>query len=150
MIVQMITFLVFVFLMWRYLWPPIIGAMAARQAKIAEGLSAAERGAKSLQDASAKSEEALNDARRQAQDILGSASKQATQIVEAARTVAQTEGERIKESAKSEVERELAHAREVLRKQVGELAVAGAAQILKREVDAKAHADVLSGLAAQI
>lgn len=147
---QSLAFLIFVLLTWRYVWPPILKAMNERQAKIADGLAAADRGAKALQDASAKSEEALHAARVQAQDILSSANKQATQIVETARTQAQAEGERIKLAAQSEVDREIAQAREVLRKQVGELAVSGAEQILKREVDARAHAEILALLAAKI
>ena len=150
LIFQSVAFIIFAVLTMKFIWPPIMKAMDDRRAKIADGLAAADKGAKALQEASAKGDEALKDARRQAQDILSSASKQASQIVEQARTQAQTEGDRIKTSAKAEVDREISQAREVLRKQVGELAVAGAAQILKREVDAKAHADVLSALAAKI
>lgn len=150
LIVQSFTFLVFVTLMWRYVWPFIIKAMQDRQAKIADGLAAAERGSKSLQDASLKSEEALKIARVQAQEILGAANKQAAQIVEQARLDAESEKARIVASGHAEVEREVTHARDSLRKQVGELAVAGASRILKREIDTKAHADVLNELAAQV
>jgi F-type H+-transporting ATPase subunit b len=150
LIFQSVAFIIFVILTMKLVWPPIMKAMDDRRAKIADGLAAADKGAKALQEAASKSDEALKDARRQAQDILSAASKQAAQIVEQARGQAQAEGERIKESAKAEVDREIAHARDVLRKQVGELAVAGASQILKREIDAKAHADVLSALAAKI
>jgi F-type H+-transporting ATPase subunit b len=147
---QSVAFFIFAILTMKYVWPPIMKAMDDRRGKIADGLAAADKGAKALQEASAKSDEALKDARRQAQDILGSASKQAAQMVEQARTQAQTEGERIKTSAQAEIDREISQAREVLRKQVGELAVVGAAQILKREINAQAHADVLSALAAKI
>lgn len=150
LIVQSITFLVFVTLMWRFAWPPIVGAMQARQAKIAEGLSAADRATKALTDANARSDEALKQARIQAQEILAAANKQAAQLVEAAKTTAQTEADRIKASSRDEVDRAVNQARETLRKQVGELAVSGAAQILKREINAQAHADVLKDLAAKI
>ncbi|WP_028080153.1 F0F1 ATP synthase subunit B [Solimonas soli] len=147
---QMIVFFLFVFITMKYIWPPITKALEERRTKIAEGLAAAEKGARSLQDASLKSEEALKEARVQAQDILAAANKQAAQLVEQAKGTAQAEAERIVARAHEEVQREVAHAREELRKQVGELAVAGAAKILKREIDTKAHADVLNELAAKI
>ena len=150
LIIQSITFLVFVFLMWRYAWPHILGAMQARQAHIAEGLAAAERGSRALQDASVKSEEALKAARSQAQEIISSATKQASQVVEQAKGQAQTEADRIKEAAHAEAQREIAAAREALRKQVGELAVLGASRIIKREINPQTHGDVLKELAAKI
>jgi len=150
MLVQSFTFLVFVFLAWKYVWPLILDKMTARQAKIADGLAAAERGAKALQDASAKSDDALKAARIQAQEILAAASKQAAQIVDKAKADAEEQKSRIVAAGHSEVEREIAQAKEALRKQVGELAVSGASKILKREIDTKAHADVLNDLAAHV
>lgn len=150
LIVQSITFLVFVLLMWRAAWPKIIAAMQERQKRIADGLAAADRSAAALADATAKSEQSLAAARTQAQDILGAANKQAQQLVEQAKNTAQQEAARIVAKAQEDVAREVGHAREELRKQVGELAVIGASKILKREIDAKAHADVLSDLAARI
>ncbi len=147
---QMIVFGIFVWFTMKFVWPPIIRAMEERRQKIADGLAAAEKGARALQDASAKSEEELKVARVQAQDILNAANKQASQIVEQAKTTAQVEGERIVAKAHDEVQRELAQARDGLRKQVGELAVAGAAKILKREINAATHADVLGELAARV
>jgi len=130
--------------------PPIVKNMKDREARIAEGLAAAERGSKALQDASARSEEALKAARVQAQEIVGAANKQASQIVEQAKGDAETEKARIVASGRAEVEREVTQAKDALRKQVGDLAVAGATKILKREIDAKAHADVLNELASQV
>jgi len=147
---QMIVFGIFVWFTMKFVWPPITKAMEERRQKIADGLAAADKGARALQDASAKSEEELKAARTQAQEILAAANKQAAQMVEQAKTHAQEEGERIVAKAHEEVEREIAHAREELRKQVGELAVIGAAKILKREIDTKAHADVLNELAARV
>lgn len=149
-IAQSIAFIIFVLLTMRYIWPLIIEAMGKRQTEIASGLAAAERGTKALQEASARSEEVLRQARSQAQDIIGTANKQATQIVDQARDSARSEGERLIEEAKAEVGREVTHAREELRRQVGQLAVVGAERILRREIDAKAHADVLNELATQI
>jgi F-type H+-transporting ATPase subunit b len=147
---QMIVFAAFVWFTMKFVWPPITRAMEERRQKIADGLAAAEKGARALQDASAKSEEELKAARAQAQDILANANKQASQIVEQAKVTAQGEGARIVAKAHEDVEREVAHAREELRKRVGELAVIGAAKILKREIDTKAHADVLNDLAARV
>ncbi|MEC9364545.1 MAG: F0F1 ATP synthase subunit B [Sinimarinibacterium flocculans] len=147
---QMIVFGAFIWFTMKFVWPPITKAMEERRQKIADGLAAAEKGARALQDASAKSEEELKVARTQAQDILANANKQAAQIVEQAKVTAQEEGARIVAKAHEDVEREVAHAREELRKRVGELAVVGAAKILKREIDTKAHADVLNDLAARV
>ena len=147
---QAAVFAVFIWVCARFVWPPLMKAIEDRQKTIADGLAAADRGAKALQDASSKSDEALKQARVQAQEILSGAGKQATQIVEQAKAQAQTEGERIKEAARSEIERELSKGREELRQKVGELAVAGASKILKREIDAKAHAEVLKDLAARV
>ncbi|MEW6169106.1 MAG: F0F1 ATP synthase subunit B [Pseudomonadota bacterium] len=147
---QMIVFAIFVWFTMKFVWPPVTRAMEERRQKIADGLAAAEKGARALQDASAKSEEELKLARTQAQDILAAANKQAAQIIEQAKAHAQEEGERIVAKAHEDVQREIAHAREDLRKRVGELAVVGAARILKREIDTKAHADVLDELAARV
>ena len=150
LILQMVAFLVFVWFTLKYVFPPITKAMDDRKNKIADGLAAAEKGAKSLTDAAARSDEALRQARTQAQEILAGANKQATALVEAAKGQAKTEADRISASARDEVVREVNKAREELRKQVGELAVLGAAKILKREVNAQAHADVLKDLAARV
>lgn len=147
---QAAVFAIFIWFTARFVWPPLMKAVEDRQAKIADGLAAAEKGARSLQDASAKSDEALKQARTQAQEILAAANKQATQMIEQSKTTAKTEGDRIINAAREEVQREINQAKEQLRKQVGELAVIGAAKILKREIDAKAHADVLNDLAARV
>ena len=147
---QAIVFTIFILITAKWIWPVLMEQVDARQKTIADGLAAAERGQKSLEEASSRSEEALKAARVQAQEILAGASKQAAQMVEAAKSQAQTEADRIKESARGEVERETSKAREQLRLKVGELAVAGASRILKREIDAKTHADVLTDLAARV
>src|SRR5689334_17092002 len=144
---------VFAILIWvaaKWPWSWLMEMVEERNKRIADGLAAAEKGNRSLAEASAKSDEQLKAARGQAQDILSAANKQAGQVVEQAKGTAQTEADRIKAAAHAEAVREVERVREVLRKQVGELAVAGAAQILKREIDAKAHADVIKELAAKI
>jgi F-type H+-transporting ATPase subunit b len=150
LIAQAIVFALFIWFTARFVWPPLMRAVDDRQKKIADGLAAAEKGNKSLAEASVKTEEQLKAARAQAQDILSAANKQAGALVEQAKGTAQSEAERIKAAARDEVDREINRARETLRKQVGELAVAGAAQILKREINATTHADVLKELAAKI
>jgi len=144
---------VFAILIWvaaRWPWRWLMELVDERNKKIADGLAAADRGNRSLAEASAKSDEQLKSARAQAQDILSAANKQAGSMVEQAKGTAQGEAERIKAAAHEEVQRELNRVRETLRKQVGELAVAGAAQILKREINAQAHADVIKELATKI
>ena len=147
---QAMVFAIFIWVTAKFVWPVLMQKVEERQKMIADGLAAAERGAKSLQDASLKSDEALKQARTQAQEILAAANKQATQMIEQSKTAAKTEGERIVSAAREEVQREINQTKEQLRKQVGELAVMGAAKILKREIDAKAHADVLNELAARV
>lgn len=150
LVAQALVFAIFIWFTARFVWPPLMQAVEERQKKIADGLAAADKGARALAEASATRDAELKAARAQAQEILAAAGKQATQLVDQAKTTAQTEAQRIKEAAAGEVDREIGKARETLRKQVGELAVAGAAQILKREINAQAHADVLKDLAAKI
>lgn len=150
LIAQMLAFGFLIWFTMKFIWPPLTRAMADRAQRIADGLAAADKGNRSLEVAAVKIAEDLKATRSQAQDILGAANKQAAQLVEQARAQAKAEAERIAAAAKNEVERQVQQAREVLRKQVGELAVAGAGRILKREIDARAHADVLKELAAKI
>lgn len=150
LIFQSIAFLLFVAFTWKYVWPPILQAMRDREARIAAGLAAADKGNKALADAETERERMLGEARRQAQDILAAANKQASQVVEQAQEKARSEAARIRESAESEAEREINKAREELRKQVGDLAVLGAARIVRREIDAAKHADLISEVAAQL
>jgi len=150
LIAQAAVFALFIWFTRKFVWSYLMRKVAERQKTIADGLAAADRGNRSLAEASAKSDEQLKAARAQAQDILSGANKQAGQMVEQAKGTAQTEAERIKAAAHAEAMREVERVKETLRKQVGELAVAGAAQILKREIDAKAHADVIKELAAKI
>lgn len=147
---QAAVFALFIWFTASFVWPPLMRAIESRQKTIADGLAAAEKGARSLQDASAKSDEALKAARLQAQEILASANKQAALTIDQAKGSAKAEADRIVAAARDDVSREVASARESLRKQVGDLAVAGAERILRREIDAKAHADVLKDLAARV
>jgi F-type H+-transporting ATPase subunit b len=150
MIAQAITFFVFILFCAKFVWPPLVRAIEARQKTIADGLAAAERGRQDLEQASKQTAQMLAQTRQQAQDIIGQADRRAAQLLEEAKVVARTEGERLVAGAKAEIQQEVSRAKEALRTQVAALAVAGAEQILKREVDAKAHAEMLRGVQNQL
>ncbi|PSJ18683.1 F0F1 ATP synthase subunit B [Nitrosomonas supralitoralis] len=143
LISQAIAFSVFIWFTIRYVWPPLLRAIEERQKNIADGLAAGERGRHELELASHRSSDVLKDAKQRASEIIAQAEKRATEVIEEAKHTAKEEGDRIVAGAKADIEHEIFSAKEVLRQQVAELAVAGAAKILRREIDAAAHADLL-------
>ncbi|MGB1556799.1 MAG: F0F1 ATP synthase subunit B [Oceanococcaceae bacterium] len=147
---QMIAFAIFVWFTMKYVWPPIASAMAERQQKIADGLAAAEKGARALQDASTQVEAELAKAREEAREIVASANRQATSLVEEAREQAKTEAQRIRDAAEGEVSQQIAQARTALQKDVGRLVIEASEKILRKEVNADVHADLLKQVAAQV
>ncbi len=147
---QMITFAIFVWVCMKYIWPPLMTVLEERNKRIADGLAAAQQGQKDLEEAQTKVTDSLNDAKTQAQEIINQAQKRANEIVDEAKDAAREEADKIKASASNDIEQQVTAAREQLRKEVSVIALAGAEQILKREVDAKAHADVLDELVSQI
>lgn len=147
---QMISFFIFVLFCMKYVWPPIMGALRERQAKIAESLAAAEQGEQRREEAEAEIAKLLQDAKAQAAEIVAAAQKRANQLVEDSKSTARTEGERLIASAHSEIEQEVIGARESLRKQVGTIAIEGARKILGAEVNADSHAKVIDDLVGQI
>ncbi len=147
---QIITFLVFVWFVMKFVWPPIIAAMEDREKRIADGLAAAERGKQDLAAADVKVEEMMREARQQAAQIVDQANKRGSEIVEEAKSQARTEGERLVEAAKAEIAQEVSRAKETLRAEVATIAVAGASQILGKEVDAGTHARLLDDLVAEM
>jgi len=147
---ESITFFVFVWFCMKYVWPPLMQALEERQAKIADGLAAAERGQQDLQNAKAKVGDDLKVAKAQAQEIINQAQKRANEIVDDAKGAARTEADKIKASAEAEIEQSINSAKEQLRKDVSAIAVSGAEKILNKEIDAKAHSAVLDDLMAQI
>jgi len=149
-IAQMIIFSALVWFTMKVVWPMIIGAMNERQSKIAEGLAAGERGQKDLSAAESRVEEIVREARARAQQIEQQAHVQANEIIELAKRSATTEGARILGSAEQQIALEVQTARDELRKQVASLAVAGAGKLIEREIDARAHAQLLDKLVAQI
>jgi F-type H+-transporting ATPase subunit b len=147
---QTIAMIVFVWFCMKFVWPLIMKVIEDRQTQIADGLAAAEKGARSLEDAQVRIRSMIEEARGQARQIIDQAQTRAGGIVDEARVGADQERERILQSAKAEVDQQINRARDELRGQVGAIAVAGAEKILAREIDAGAHQDLLEKLAKQI
>jgi len=150
LIIQMIVFLLLVAFTMKFVWPPIVKALDERAAKIADGLSAADKAKAELSAANTRVEQQLSAARDDAAKRLADAERLAQQIVEEAKGKANEEGAKIIAAAKAEAEQEAVKAREALREQVAGLAVKGAEQILRREVNAGVHAELLGRLKAEL
>ncbi len=143
LISQAVAFSIFIWFTVKFVWPPLLRAIEERQKTIADGLAAGERGRHELELASQRSSDVLKEAKQRASEIILQAEKRATEIVEESKRTAKEEGDRIISGAKADIEHEVFIAKESLRQHVAELAVAGAAKILRREVDSRAHADML-------
>ena len=150
LVIQMVVFALLIWFTMKVIWPPILGLMDARSKKIALGLAAAEKGQQDLANAGQLAEGVINEARSRANEIIDQAQRRANDMVEAARTKALEEGERLVATARGQIELATTKAREDLRKEVGRLAVSSASKLLGREIDAKAHADLLGALAEEI
>jgi F-type H+-transporting ATPase subunit b len=147
---QAIVFAAFIWFTVRFIWPPLLRAIEARQKQIADGLAAAEQGKKSLEVSSKQADQAIQEARARAAEIIAQAEKRGGEVVEQAKIAAKAEGDREKAAAKAEIQQQEARAREQLREQVAVLAIFGAEKILRREVDAKAHGDLLNEIKKQL
>jgi F-type H+-transporting ATPase subunit b len=143
---QSITFAVFVWFCMKFIWPPIVNALDARRKQIADGLAAADRGKHELELAARRASESLHDAKQKAAEIIAQAEKRAAQVIDEAKSAAKEEGDRMILAAKAEIVQESHRAREALRGEIAGLVVAGASKVLRREVDAKAHADLLEAV----
>jgi F-type H+-transporting ATPase subunit b len=150
LLIQSIVFVILGWITMRFIWPPLIAAIEERQKKIADGLISAEKAEKSLAEAKASATEILKEARVQATKIIDQANRRSNELVEEARGTAIAEGQRLLADARQEVVLESTRAREQLRREVAAIAVAGASKLLGREVDAKAHAELLEKLAVEI
>ena len=150
LISQALAFSIFIWFTIKYVWPPLMQAIEERQKTIADGLAAGERGKQELELASQRSSDVLKEAKQRAADIVTQAEKRASEIVDEAKASAKEEGDRIITGAKADIAHEVFSAKEVLRQHVAEIAVAGATKILQREVDAKAHADLLASIEEEI
>jgi len=147
---QMLVFGILYWFSWKFIWPPLVKAVEDRQKKISEGLAAAERGQVELQNSHGEAAGIVNEAREKALKIVEQANRRSNEIVDEARATAITEGQRLVGDARQEVQLEQARARDALRKDVAKLAVAGASRLLEREIDPKAHADLIEKLATEI
>ena len=136
LISQAIAFSIFIWFTVKYVWPPLLRAIEDRQKMIADGLAAGERGRHELELASQRSSDVIKEAKQRAAEIVLQAEKRATEIIEEAKNIVA--------GAKADIEHEMFSAKETLRQHVAELAIAGATKILRREVDLKAHADMLA------
>ena len=150
MLVQAIVFLILAGFVAKFVWPAMIGALDTRAKKIADGLAAADLGKKAQEQGKKEIEVLLAKARDEGQDRIRDAEKRAQMIADEIKANAQAEANRIISQAKADAEQQVTKAREELRAQVAGLAVKGAEQILKREVNAAAHADLLSQLAVEL
>jgi len=150
LIVQMFVFALLIWFTMKVVWPLILGPMDERAKRIADGLAAADKGQKDLAQAKSRSDDIIREARVKAVQIVDQAQHRANELIDQAKTTAISEGERLVAAAQQQIELESNRARESLRKDVAALAVTGASRLLEREVDAKAHAELLNKLAAQI
>jgi F-type H+-transporting ATPase subunit b len=146
LISQAVAFAIFIWFTVRFVWPPLRTAIDNRQKTIAEGLAAGERGKHDLELAARRSADVLRETKEKSADVLAQAERRAQQIVEDAKAAARVEADKVVVSAKAEIAQEAERAKQVLRERVAELAVAGAEKILRREVSAAAHAEMLSAL----
>jgi F-type H+-transporting ATPase subunit b len=150
LLMQAVAFAVFIWLCAKFIWPVLMRAIETRQQQIADGLAAGEEGRQSLSRAEKRIAEMMTEAKARATEIVAQGERLKSETVEQAHADAQTEAGRILAAAKTEIQQEVQRAKEALRGQVAELAVAGAAKILKREVDAKTHAELLAELQRQL
>jgi F-type H+-transporting ATPase subunit b len=147
---QLAVFFIGAWVTMKYIWPPLIKSLEERQKKIADGLAAADRGQKSLDEAKRKIAEEQAVERSHVQQLVADAEKRGQAIVDAAKGQAKVEADRIVEAAKAEATQEMQRAKDSLRDQVAVLAVAGAAQILQREVNPQVHSELLAQLKAKL
>ncbi len=147
---QALTFAILIWFTVKFIWPPLLAAMESRQKTIADGLADAERAKHDLEMAAKRSADILREAKEKAGEIVASGEKRYSEIVEQAKEQAKVEGDRIIAGAKAEIDQEVFRAKEQLRTQVSAIALAGAGKILGREIDAKAHNDLLDKLVAEL
>lgn len=143
---ESITFFIFVWFCMKYVWPPIMNSLNERKKLIADGLAAGDRGRHELELASKSASQHLLEAKQKSGEIVAAADKRAAQIIDEAKQTAKVEADRVFVSAQANVAQEVARAKEALRSHVAELAVAGAEKILRREINSKTHADLLTAI----
>lgn len=150
LIAQMAAFIIMIWLVNKFMWGPVSGLLEARQKRIADGLAAGEKGKHEQELAEKRAKETLKESKSQAADIIAQAQKRASELVEEAKDTARGEADRIVAAANAEIETEINQAKEHMRAQVSELVMIAAGQVLKREIDAKAHEQIIKDVAAKI
>ena len=150
LLAQAFSFAVLIWFTVKFIWPPLLNAIETRQKEIADGIAAGERGRSELEQSSKRSTEVTNEAKQRATEIIAQAENRGSQIVEEAKGAAKVEGDRIIAGAKAEIDQEVNRAKEALRQQVSALAISGAEKILRREIDAKEHAAMLTTIAKEL
>ncbi|QHB56148.1 F0F1 ATP synthase subunit B [Ralstonia solanacearum] len=150
LVAQMVVFFILWWVVAKFIWPPLVKALDERAKKIADGLAAADKGKAELELANKRVEQALTEARNEGAQRIADAEKRAQMSADEIKQNAQAEAARIIAQAKAEAEQQTVRARESLRDQVAMLAVKGAEQILKREVNAQVHTDLLNQLKAEL
>src|SRR5450755_4186507 len=150
LVIQGVVFFLVAWAVMKFAWPALMTAIESRQKKIADGLAAANKSEKDLEEAEARSKEIIREARDRAAQIVDMAGKRSNEIVEEAKGTASSEAARLVAQARDDVARESTRAREGLAREVGKLAVQGASRLLEREIDPKTHAELLDKLAAEI
>jgi F-type H+-transporting ATPase subunit b len=150
LLMQAVAFGAFIWFTARFIWPPLMRAVDTRQKQIADGLAAGEQGRKELASTEKRIADMLAEAKSKASEIVATGEKFKSETIDAAKGEAKAEADRILAAARAEIQQEVARAKEQLRNQVADLAVAGASKILQREVDAKAHADLLASIRTEL
>ena len=150
LVIQMVVFALLIWVTMKFIWPLILGPMEARSKKIALGLAAAEKGQQDFAQASERADVVIREARDRANEIIDHAQRRANELVEQAKSQAVQEGDRLAAAARTQIDLATAKAREELRREIGRLVVQSAAQVLGREIDAKAHGDIIGKLATEI
>jgi len=147
---QTVSFVIFVWFTMKFVWPHLLRQMQNRETRIADGLAAAEKGQQSLVEAEQRHSELLNEGKQKAAEIIAQAQRRGDEMVEEAKVSAKLEGEKLIFAAKGEIDRERTHAKEQLKGEVAVLALAGAEQILKQEIDRNAHNKILDQLSSKL
>lgn len=146
---QAITFAILVWFTMKFVWPPLNGMLEERAKRIAEGLAAAEKGKQELLDAEDRVKEELRHVQLRATEIIANAEKRSEQLIEEAKKRSVSEANKILSEAKSQIEQEFTQVKEKLRSEVAILAIKGAEQILKAEIDVKRHEQILDSIKAE-
>jgi F-type H+-transporting ATPase subunit b len=150
LIAQVLAFTILIWLVNKNLWGPLSAVLEARQKKIADGLAASEKGLQEQAEAEARAKDVVDEAKQQAVDIIAQAQARSSQVIEESKGKAAEEAERLIAGAQAEIDQEVNRAKDGLRKQVSDLAIAGASKIVGKEIDANAHKKALKDLIAQI